>query len=247
MKESPAGGRRSGTNGLGRPQATLSLRAQEPGRLSRRRRTGDHTEAILEQLEELFLDVGFAHLTVGALAKEVHCSKSTLYGVAPSRDQLVVAVVKHFFRHAAARIEARVAEITDPRDRVAIYLAGVGDEMRRMSPACYADMIGFETTRGIYDHNSRVAASRVHEMIHEGIRSGAFRPVHAEFVGEAVSLLIEGIQQGALLERTGLSSGDAFAELGELVLAALTNENRGPSGRHSQKHYRRDGAWTAGA
>jgi hypothetical protein len=131
--------------------------------------------------------------------------------------------VKHFFREAAARIEASVAPIRDPRERIATYLAGVGREMRRMSPTCYADMLAFGTTRDIYDHNSRVAARRVHDMIHEGIASGAFRSVHAEFIGEAVSILIAGIQQGELLERTGLSSGEAFGELSTLVLAALTN------------------------
>jgi AcrR family transcriptional regulator len=204
-------------------------------RLSGRRGASDRTEALLQQLEDLFLDLGFADLTVDALAKKLQCSKSTLYAIEPSRDQLVVAVVKHFFRHAAARIEAKVAEIHDPRDRVAIYLAGVGEEMRRMSPTCYADMVAFGTTRGIYDHNSRVAARRVQEMIRDGITSGAFRPLHAEFVGQAVSLLIEGIQQGALLDRTGLSSGDAFGELAELVLAALTIDGTKSTDRHRRR------------
>jgi AcrR family transcriptional regulator len=190
---------------------------------SQRRLASERGEEILRRLEDLFLDGGFAHLTVDALAKELKCSKSSLYAIASSREQLVVAVVKHFFRGAAAQIEARVRAIQDPRDRIAIYLASVGDEMRRMSRACYADMVAFGATRGIYDHNSRVAAGRVHDMIHDGIASGAFRPVHAEFVAEAVSLLIEGIQHGALLERTGLSSGDAYGELSTLVLAALTN------------------------
>jgi hypothetical protein len=47
--------------------------------------------------------------------------------------------------------------------------------------------------------------------------------VHAQFVGESVGLLVDGIQHGDLLERTGLSSGDAYRELSGLVLATLTN------------------------
>jgi AcrR family transcriptional regulator len=215
-------------------RAPLSFRNQGQVRLSRRRGSSERSEALLQQLEDLFLEVGFVDLTVDALARKLQCSKSTLYAIEPSRDQLVVAVVKHFFRYAAARIEAKVAEIHDPRDRVAVYLAGVGEEMRRMSPACYADMVASGTTRGIYDHNSRVAARRVQEMIREGITCGAFRPLHAEFVGQAVSLLIEGIQQGALLDRTGLSSGDAFVELAELVLSALAIDSGESSDRRSR-------------
>jgi hypothetical protein len=64
------------------------------------------------------------------------------------------------------------------------------------------------------------------------VASRSFREVNAQFVGEAVSLLIEGIMHGGLLERTGLSSGDAYVELGSLVLSALTNEV--PAGRRRQ-------------
>src|SRR3954452_21759301 len=96
--------------------------------------------------------------------------------------------------------------------------------MRAMSTTCYADMMAHDSTREIYAINSAAAARRVREYIQHGIGAGEFRALHAEFVGECVSLLIEGIQHGELLERTGLSSGDAFTELGELVLAALTNK-----------------------
>jgi hypothetical protein len=141
-------------------------------------------------------------------------------------------VLKRFFRIAAERVEARVADIADPSERIATYLAAVGTEMRRMSRECYADMVSQDSTRDIYAINSAAAASRVREFIQAGVEEGAFRSVHALFVGEAVGLLIEGIQHGELLERTDLSSGDAFTELGDIVLAALTNkaqERLGPT------------------
>jgi hypothetical protein len=131
--------------------------------------------------------------------------------------------VRHFFRDATARVEEQVAGISDPARRIAVYLAAVGTEMRRMSQACYDDMVSHDATSGIYAVNSAAAARRVREYIHEGIEASRFRPLHAEFVGEAVGLLIDGIQHGELLARTGLSSGDAFTQLSDLVLAALTN------------------------
>jgi hypothetical protein len=85
-------------------------------------------------------------------------------------------------------------------------------------------MVTNDATGEIYAVNSAAAARRVREYIRDGVADGTFRAVHAEFVGEAVSLLIDGIQHGELLARTGLSSGDAFTELSDLVLAALTNK-----------------------
>jgi len=161
---------------------------------------------------------------VDDLATRLRCSKSTLYAISSSREYLVATAIRHFFRDATARIEENVRDISDPAARIAAYLAGVGTEMRRMSPACYEDMVSSDLAAEIYAVNSAAAARRVREFIHEGVESGAFRAVHAAFVGEAVALLIDGIQHGVLLNRTGMSSGDAYAELGDLVLAALLNK-----------------------
>ena len=193
-------------------------------------RRGRHLDSarrdeLLTRLQELVLSEGFARLTVDDLATRLHCSKSTLYAISSSREYLVATAIRHFFRDATTSIEDSVRGISDPAARIAVYLAGVGIQMRRMSPACYADMVSSDLTAEIYSVNSAAAACRVREMIHQGVELRAFRAVHAAFVGETVALLIDGIQHGVLLERTGLSSGDAYAELGHLVLAALLNKD----------------------
>jgi hypothetical protein len=124
---------------------------------------------------------------------------------------------------------------------MAVPVAGRGQRVNRINliPSCQQrrhhqapvdldpggdDMVAHDSTRGIYSLNSAAAGRRVHELIREGIDAGLFRTIHAEFVGEAVGL-IDGIQHGELLARTGLSSGDAFTELSDLVLSALTNKS----------------------
>lgn len=190
----------------------------------RKRRIDDvRRDDLLEQIQNIVLDEGFATLTVDVFAARLQCSKSTLYAISSSKEYLVTTVIKHFFRDAAANVEKRVARVAEPSARIATYLAGVGAEMRRMSAPCYADMVTHDSTREIYALNSAAAARRVRSYIQDGIHGGYFRSFHAEFVGEVVSLLIDGILDGQLLDRTGLSSGDAYEELADLVLAALTN------------------------
>jgi AcrR family transcriptional regulator len=194
-------------------------------RTSRRRRIDDaRRDQLLRQIQEIVLAEGFARLTVDDIAARLQCSKSTLYAISSSKEYLVTTAIKHFFRDATTRTEERVAQVGDPSRRIAAYLAGVGTEMRKMSRACYEDLVTHDSTRDIYAINSAAAAQRVREYIRDGVQAGDFRAVHAEFVGEAVSLLIDGIQHGELLTRTGLSSGDAFTEVSDLVLAALTNK-----------------------
>lgn len=189
-----------------------------------RRLQQDRRDQILRRLQDIVLEEGFSRLTVDDIAARLQCSKSTLYSISSSKEWLVTTAIKHFFRDATARIDEKVSSIQDPPEKIAAYLAGVGEEMHRLSPVCYEDMVNHETTREIYALNSSAASKRVNDYIQDGLRSGSFRTVHAEFVGEAVSLLIDGIQHGELLNRTGLSSGDAFKELSDLVLGALTNK-----------------------
>ena len=198
-----------------------SLRTSRP----RRRIDDARREELLGRIQDLVLTEGFARLTVDDLAARLQCSKLTLYVISSSKEYLVTTAIRHFFRDAAAYIEERVAGIADPAERIAVYLAGVGTQMRRLSQACYDDMVANDATRDVYALNSAAAARRVRGFIREGIDEGRFRTVHAEFVGEAVGLLIDGIQHGELLNRTGLSSGDAFTQLSDLVLAALTNKS----------------------
>jgi AcrR family transcriptional regulator len=198
-------------------------------------RRGRHLESarrdeLLARLQDLVLSEGFARLTVDDLATRLHCSKSTLYAISSSREYLVATAIRHFFRDATERIEEDISKISDPAAKISAYLAGVGTEMRRMSPACYEDMVSSDLAAEIYALNSAAAAQRVREMIHEGVEAGAFRAVHAAFVGEVIALLIDGIQHGVLLDRTGLTSGDAYAEVGQLVLAALLNKDGKVSG-----------------
>ena len=205
--------------------------AAVPGRGTVRRRKVDEQrrEAVLLDLENLLLREGFSTLTVNSMAARLQCSKSTLYAIASSKEQLVAAAIRNFFREATERIEVKIAGIEDPRERIAVYLASIGAEMSRMSAACYADMTATDVTWEIYRINSRAAAERVRQFVQEGVKVGAFRRVHADFVGEVVGTVIDSIQHGELLARTGLTSGDAYGELSALVLNALEPRNPGPA------------------
>ena len=86
---------------------------------------------VFERLIALTLDRGFAGYTLEQAAIALRCSKSTIYALAGSREQLIRAVVVAFFRSAAERVEERVAAESDPVRRIQVYLLAVADELRR--------------------------------------------------------------------------------------------------------------------
>lgn len=95
--------------------------------------------------------------------------------------------------------------------------------MRRHPHAFCDDMVGYEPTAQIYRKNSAAAAHRVQELIEQGVQSGAFRALNGHFAAQVVAVTIDAVQSGVLLERTGLTAGDAFSELGDLLLGSLSS------------------------
>lgn len=187
-----------------------------------RRMDDSRRGSLLDALLALVLAEGFAALTMDSFAAHARCSKTTLYALGSTKEALVATLYRRFFREATEAIDERIGRVATQRHRISEYLAGIGDEMSRMSPVCYDDMTQLPTTHAIYEVNSRAASNRVKRMIEDGIAAGEFRAANARFVGESVGLLIDAIMHGVLLQRTGLTSGRAYNEIATLVLNALT-------------------------
>lgn len=177
---------------------------------------------LFDQLVELFLAEGFGELTLDGIATRLRCSKTTLYALAGSREQLVWAVVVHFFRGATARVEARLST-TDgsPSDRIAAYLNAVATELSTASAEFFDDVAAFLPAREVYERNTRAAAVRVHELISDGVGTGAFREVPAAFIADVVASTMVRIQRRQVAESTGLDDAHAYAELAALVTRGI--------------------------
>lgn len=188
-----------------------------PALVSRRR------EELLDQLVSLFLAEGFRHFTLDDLCARLHCSKSTLYALGQTKDQVTVNVVRRFFRTATAQVESAIAgpRGATPGDRIAGYLNAIGDALRPASAAFMADLAAHGFAREIYEQNTEIAARRVGELIAAGVSSGEFRPVHAAFVADTAAATMARIQSGAVLAATGLADADAYDELAAVLLEGI--------------------------
>lgn len=207
----------------GRAESSASGERASGQRSAGRQGTREERRAeLLDRLCGLFLAEGFAHFTLDDLAAHLHCSKSTLYTLAGSKEQLAVRVVGHFFKTSTAGIEHAVSGEPDVRTRMRRYLEAAAEHLRPASRQFIDDMAANSATRASYESNARAAADRIRGYIREGVREGAFREVHAAFVAELVSTTIGAIQRGEIAERTGLTDAEAFDELSSFLLGGLS-------------------------
>jgi AcrR family transcriptional regulator len=189
-----------------------------PGRRTRRQ------SELLDRLLSLFLTQGFSRFTLDDLAAELRCSKTTLYALAPSKEQLAVEVVKHYFKNATAEVESAVSRQTRHDRRIATYLNAVADALRPASRTFLDDVATFAPARSVYERNTRIAADRVRSLIQDGIAGNVFRAVDIGFAAEMVAHTMQAIQRGDIARRTGLSDAEAYRELASFVLHSLRHD-----------------------
>jgi AcrR family transcriptional regulator len=174
---------------------------------------------ILDGLVAIFLAEGFAHFSISDLARQLRCSKSTLYSVAPSKEQIVVAAVRAFFRAATEHVEERVALPDEPGNRITEYLQAIATELEPASDRFIADVEAFKPTSEIYRRNTEAAARRVQQLVGEAQLTHA--RVDPVFVGIVAGLVMAAIQRGTFARTAGLRDSCAYDALSALLVAAM--------------------------
>jgi AcrR family transcriptional regulator len=121
LKETGAGSRAGEGGEASRPHLRLpGVRAPKPllSPESEQRLTARQLQ-LLDELEELVQVGGLADLTMAQIAAHVNCSMRTLYGISPSRDELVLTI----FDRRLHRIGRAAVESLDP-DQPPLALLG---------------------------------------------------------------------------------------------------------------------------
>jgi AcrR family transcriptional regulator len=188
---------------------------------------GGRTATLMDALIDIVLAEGFVGLQMSDLASRLNCSKSTLYSIAPSKEQLLVSIVRTFFRRATERVESAVDPAAPAIDRIHSYLSAVATELAPASPVFFADLERFAPAGDIYRTNTQIAAARVQELVLE-----AAPGIDPTFLGAVARLLMESIHRGDIARATGLDDSAAYRALAELILA-------GVAGAPARSHPRR--------
>lgn len=77
---------------------------------------------ILDTLDESVLGAGFSDLTMAEIAKRMTCSLRTLYGIAPSKEELVLAVADRHLQRIGREAMETLELDQSPLSRLRAYL-----------------------------------------------------------------------------------------------------------------------------
>ncbi len=105
------------------------------------RRLSERQREILDDLEKIFSVEGFADLTMAEIAAEVNCSLRTLYGISPSKEELVLAVVDRRLRRIGRAAMEPLRASMSPLEALRAYLQ-TANEAVQPSTVAYARELG---------------------------------------------------------------------------------------------------------
>jgi AcrR family transcriptional regulator len=191
-------------------------------------RLTDRQRELLVQLGAMFRD-GFAHLTMSEIAAALNCSLRTLYGLAPSRDELVLTVADlHLWRvgrEAMAAIDADMA----PLDAVRVYLGAATVAVSSMTEAYARDLGAIPAAqRRNGDHLDYVTAV-TRTLLDLAVERGDIEPVDTAAVARTLANLGQDFIRPEVISTLQSSSPKVAADaVVDIVLRGLPRSTARP-------------------
>ena len=190
------------------PRPLLSQRAEE--------RLGPRHREVLDAIERLFLDEGFAGISVRELAASVGCSRRTLYDLAPSKDELVLVVLDRFLHRVGRTALEAISADAGFGERIRAYFMGAV-ELQRLSQSFADDLADDPAARRLFDRHFRYVMAVTEDLVAAGIDSGEFRPVSPAVVAGILA------GSGLYFNQVEIAAdGDAVQEMLDLVIDAIS-------------------------
>ncbi len=181
-------------------------------------------EELLDQLEVIFLDEGFLHLRIGALASRLKCSRSTLYELADSKEALFARVVERYADRAVEEARQRAEDVGGPvRDRLTAFFSVIGGYQARPAPQFWTQVLEHESAAARFSEKRAWGVRVVKEMLDEGIASGELRHVNTEFVSHLLWLFSRSTRDPEVLKAAGITTVEAMSEMTTLLLDGVAH------------------------
>jgi AcrR family transcriptional regulator len=201
------------------------------------RRLTARQREVLGALEALVVRGGFAGLTMAGIAARLECSLSTLYGIAPSKDELVLAVVDRRLRGIGRRALAAVDASKPALDALRAYLRTVNEALQPATHALARELADVPGAQRLLDAHEGYVVAVTRGLLARAIEEGEIPPVDAGALAHVLGGLGRELSRPEVAESalagTPKQAADAITEI---VLRGL---ERGPPPRRRPARPRR--------
>lgn len=178
-------------------------------------------EEVLAIVEAVFLREGIRGVRMGRLATEAGCSRSTLYELAPSKEDLLLLVLDRIMRRISRRGAEAIERADSPVDRVRAMLTSGALDFAGLGPRFLDAVRHHPPARLLFDRWIADGRDALESLIREAVATGEFRPVNPSIVAEAMFAVVLRFTDPDFGRSTKISAAAGLSELVDVLLEGL--------------------------
>ena len=200
-------------------------------------------ETLAEGLEEIFQPEGYRRITIGELASRLHCSRRSLYALAPSKQGLFLLVLDRMLGRMMRLSRMAAQQEAVSAAKIAAYIRPQLTETGDATASFFADIQSLPAAKRRLEQHQATCRRELEELVEEGVRRGECRRVHAAVAAQLMIAGYRAVTDPDYLTTVDVSSSDAVREATDLLLYGLLHPederevtdpktSRGSSPRH---------------
>ena len=176
---------------------------------------------LLDELEQLVASEGLAELTMAEIAAQVNCSLRTLYGISPSKDELVLAVVDRRLRRIGRKAIASLDASLSPLAALRAYLQAANDAVQPEAVTFSRDFANVSGAQHLLDAHEDYVMAVTRSLLDRAVKEGEIPPVDTAAVAHVLGGLGREFARSDVADVTTASPKVAADGLTEIILRGL--------------------------
>jgi len=177
---------------------------------------------ILVELGEMF-GHGFAELTMAEIASRLNCSLRTLYGLAPSRDELVLTVIDLSLWEIGRNAMGAIHSDMSPLDALRAYLSAATVAVSGTTRELARDLAAMPAAERRNGAHSEYLVAVSRGLLDLAVERGDIPPIDTAAVARVVASLGHDFAQPDAMAELQASPKDAADLMTDVILRGLAS------------------------
>jgi AcrR family transcriptional regulator len=178
---------------------------------------------LLAALEAKLADTGLGERTMAEIASSVGCSLRTLYVIAPSKDELLLALTdRRLHRIGRAAIEALDPDMP-ALDALRTYLRIANEAVRPQATTLSTDVAKVAGVGRVIDSHENYLSAIAQSLVDRGVFVGAFEGIDTAAVAHVLGGLGREFARPEVAELVRNTPNETADALTDLIIRGLTS------------------------
>jgi len=210
---SEAGASRIRLPGVRPPKPLLPQEVE--GRLTERQRQ------LLDELEELIIGGDLADVTMAQIAARVNCSLRTLYGISPSKDELVLTVMDRRLHRIGRQAIESLDPAFPPLNALRVYLSTAHEAVDSERGEMVRNFVEVPGAKRLFDSHENYLTAVVRSLLDRAVSEGYIGPVDTAAVAHVLGGLGQVFSRAHVSPSLEASPKQTANDLTEIILRGL--------------------------